>query len=138
VYKRRKILINRKIQFVYLGLSLIPMLVLSGTIYYLIYITIIHHIAIPEIIINNILKPFSTVNILLLIALPIVIAVVTYRALITSHRVAGPLYRIEQDLKQMAKTGDFSRQIKIRQKDQLQGLTTKVNNLLSKLKTSQD
>jgi methyl-accepting chemotaxis protein len=39
--------------------------------------------------------------------------------LVTSHKIAGPLYRIELDLKEVA-NGDFTRGFKIRGDDQLQ------------------
>lgn len=55
--------------------------------------------------------------------------------LFTSHKIAGPLYRLTADLERI-KSGDFSFPIKIRTKDQLHKVISEVNNMCLNLKDS--
>ena len=47
-----------------------------------------------------------------------------------SHELAGPLYRIERELDIMVHTHDFTKPIKLRPKDQLHSLASKVNRVI--------
>ena len=49
--------------------------------------------------------------------------------------IAGGLYRIEEDLKQIIRTDDLTLQIKLREGDQVTALAQQVNLLLSDLRT---
>ncbi len=55
--------------------------------------------------------------------------------LFTSHKIAGPLYRLKTDLERI-KNGDFSSPIQIRTKDQLQKVISEVNSMCLNLKDS--
>lgn len=56
-------------------------------------------------------------------------------ALFTSHRIAGPLYRLKTDLARM-KQGDFSFDIRVRSKDQLKKIVSEFNDMRLGLKDS--
>jgi len=54
-------------------------------------------------------------------------------ALFISHRIAGPAYRLETDLRKMIK-GNYSHEIKLRPKDYLGNIANALNELSEKLK----
>lgn len=55
--------------------------------------------------------------------------------LVTSHKIAGPLYRLKVDLERI-KNGDFSFTIKIRAKDQLQKVISEFDDMRLGIKDS--
>jgi methyl-accepting chemotaxis protein len=75
-----------------------------------------HEIVLPPLLINN-----------LLIMLLIIIVGIFY-----SHRIAGPMYRIETDIKRVL-DGEKNVEIHLRKKDKLQSLADLVNQLIKKM-----
>jgi methyl-accepting chemotaxis protein len=63
-----------------------------------------------------------------------IIAVIlfSWRVLILSHRFAGPIYRLEKDLQDIAK-GNFSMRIKFRKKDELKSIAEAINTILDEM-----
>ncbi len=64
-------------------------------------------------------------------------AAVVFAAAITvffPHKIAGPLYRIEKDLKEKVSKGDFTVRFAIRKGDEVSELPETVNLLLEKLR----
>ena len=55
-----------------------------------------------------------------------------HTTLYISHKIAGPLYRLEEDIKLIA-DGNLSIRIRLRQEDQLQDLATQINQLVDNL-----
>jgi nitrogen fixation/metabolism regulation signal transduction histidine kinase len=75
-----------------------------------------HDIVLPPLLINN-----------LLIMLMIIVVGIFY-----SHRIAGPMYRIETDIKRVL-DGEKGVTIRLRKKDKLQSLADLVNQLIKKV-----
>lgn len=78
-----------------------------------------HDIVLPPLLINN-----------LLIMLMIIIVGIFY-----SHRIAGPMYRIETDIKRVL-DGEKGVTIHLRKKDKLKSLAELVNQLIKKVEKS--
>jgi methyl-accepting chemotaxis protein len=55
--------------------------------------------------------------------------------LIYSHRIAGPLYKMEKGLNQIAE-GDFNVDMKLRTKDEFKGLADSFNDMVTALKNN--
>ena len=68
---------------------------------------------------------------IILIALPITLFVIWFIALELSHRIAGPLYRLEKELNERI-DGKKSGPIQLREKDELKELADKINKLIVK------
>lgn len=134
MFERRKmVFINKKLQlhyvlFVFLAMIVTTLISVGGA-YYLIWQTIAAELAIPEIIAETLLPALNKVNIMLLVSLPLVFLVIILLAVAVSHRIAGPIYRVERDLEEIVK-GDYSRRIKFRVGDDLQELAEGINKLL--------
>jgi signal transduction histidine kinase len=65
----------------------------------------------------------------LLFLVPIILVIVSFTILI-SHRVAGPLFRIQRTIDEVVR-GEDVQDIKLRKKDELKGLAAKVNELIA-------
>jgi len=72
---------------------------------------------------------FNPAVLVICIALVILLS---WRVLILSHRLAGPVYRLEKDLQDIAK-GNFSIRIKFRKKDELKSIAEGINRILDEM-----
>lgn len=134
--KRKRYFIKTGLQFRYLRVILLaiilPTLLVATCLYYLFFYLMAEQLAIPESIAYNIMPVFKKINLLLLLGLPIISGGILLWGVLVSHRIAGPLYRIEKELDKAAK-GDFSIRIKIRKRDELVTLVEGINKLLDKI-----
>lgn len=130
--KRKRYLVNKPVQFRYMSLVAVPLVILSAAIYYLIYYSVFSELLIPEAIASALLPAMKKVNLVLAIAFPIALFVIIRRALIYSNRIIGPIPRLERELDK-ALAGDFSIRIKTRDKDELSSFVNKVNMLLERV-----
>ena len=73
----------------------------------------------------------QTLLLLTFLGIIFTLAITTLLTLYLSHKIAGPVYRIEYDLTEMFKTNQF-KEIKIRQGDDLQEVVTLINKLIKK------
>ena len=96
VSKRRKYLVNRPMQFSYMGLVSIPLILLLAGLYYLIYYMVFNEMLIPEAIVATLLPAMKKVNIVLLVALPIALGFLLisrkylFAALLISGEMSNP------------------------------------------------
>lgn len=134
--KRRKYLVNKVVQFRYMGLVAIPLVVLLVGLYYLIYYSVFNQMLIPEAIVTTLLPAMKNVNTTVAVAGPIFLSLILRAALIYSNRLIGPIPRLERELDRVI-AGDFSVRIKARGKDELNTLINKINTLLAKIDVAQ-
>ena len=71
-----------------------------------------------------------------LFLVPIILVIASFTVLI-SHRVAGPLFRIQRTIDEVVRGGDVE-YIRLRKKDELKGLAAKVNDLIAVVKKLRD
>ena len=109
---------------------LVPTLLVTACLYYLIWQTVAYELAIPELIAQALFPAFHRVNQIIFFGIPIVCGVIFLFAIRLSHRLAGPLHRIEKDLETMAHTGDFTKPIVIRPGDEIHHLVAKINRAI--------
>lgn len=121
--------IQKKILFLVFFAGFLPVVIVSAGLYYLIFNLLAYQMVIPEIIINNLIPVLQKVNIVLLIAMPLVFFVIWLSALELSHRIAGPLYRMEKELDGIIE-GIKHGPIILRRKDELQVLAKKINKVI--------
>ena len=111
--------------------ALVPAAIIALCLYYLIFNMLAWQIGIPEAIAYNLVPVARRVNLIILIALPITLFVIWFIALELSHRIAGPLYRLEKELNERI-DGKKSGPIQLREKDELKELADKINKLIAK------
>jgi signal transduction histidine kinase len=86
---------------------------------------------IPEAIAYNLMPVLKKVNLVIALSVPIILVLLWLVALELSHRVAGPLYRMEKELDEII-AGNKSAPIKLRKKDEFKILADKINKLIAK------
>lgn len=130
--KRRKFLVNKNVQFRYMGLIAIPLIVLLAGLYYLIYYCVFNEILIPEAIATTLLPAMKKVNIVAVLVIPIILFFLLRTALIYSNRIIGPIPRLERELDKVI-AGDYSIRLNVRRKDELKSFVDKINMLIGKM-----
>ncbi len=133
--KRKKYLVNKNVQLKYMGIVGVPLVVLLGCLYYLIYYSVFTQMLIPEAVSATLLPAMRKVNIICAVAIPVSLFFLLRVALIYSNRIVGPIPRLERTLDK-AIAGDFSVRLKSRGNDELGGLIKKINMLLEKVDTA--
>lgn len=133
--KRKKIYLGTTIQnkmlFLVFASAIIPATIIGLCMYYLIFSMFAWQMVIPEAVAYNLIPIVRKVNTVILVALPIILLVIWTIALELSHRIAGPVYRIEKELDERI-SGAKSGPIILRKKDELKILVEKINKLLGK------
>ncbi len=129
--KRRRYLVNKGFQFRYMGLIVVPLILLLTALYYLIYYSVFNQILIPEAIATILLPAMKKVNIIAGGALPIFLFAILRTALIYSNWIVGPIPRLERELDKVI-AGNYSIRIKARDNDELKSLVNKINMVLEK------
>ena len=126
--------VRHSIQWDYLLLvalaMFLPTLIATACLYYLIWQTVAYELAIPELIASALFPAFHRVNQIILIGMPAIFGLILFFAIRLSHQLAGPLYRIEKELDIIAHTHDFTKPIRIRPRDRLHTLVSKINRAL--------
>lgn len=62
------------------------------------------------------------------------IAVVTLSAIFLSHRAVGPVHRLEEDIRKFVDAPKDAHPLKVREGDELAGLTDAINKLIERVK----
>ncbi len=134
--RRKRYLIKTGFQLRYLGLILIaiilPTILFSACLYYAIFSLMAEQLGLPESIAYNITPVLNKINFTILVGFPVITTALLFWGLLISHRIAGPMYRLEQDLDKIAK-GDLSLRIRLRRKDELGSIAEGINKVLDKI-----
>lgn len=137
LFRRKKILANRRVQLKYLILlvisMIIPLLFAIGCLYYLVFTIMAEQLGIPESIAYNLFPVIKKVNAILAVGLPPLFLLLIWWGTVLSHRFAGPLERVERELHKITATGDYSHRIRLRKSDDIKPIADSVNKLLESL-----
>ncbi len=122
---------QKKLLFLVFAAAIIPATVIALCMYYLIFNLLASQMFFPEAIAYNLMPVLHKVDIIIAIAIPIIILLLWLVALELSHRIAGPLYRLEKELDAII-AGTRQGPIRLRKKDELHSLVSRINKLISK------
>jgi signal transduction histidine kinase len=84
---------------------------------------------------GRLIAMINTVNYRILINMLLLAPLVALVGFYLSHKIAGPIYRMEKHLNEMA-SGNFSSHLVLRQGDELIGMADKLNNLSDALRVT--
>ncbi len=133
--KRKRNFIGSSLQKKVLALvfisAFIPALVVAACLYYLVFAMLAEQLGISEMVAFNLLPILVRVNTIILISLPVILGMILLWALEISHRIAGPVLRLEKALDDHI-SGDQTGPIVLREKDELKPLADKINELVRK------
>lgn len=124
--------IQKKLLILIFTSAVIPAGIAVAALYYLIFNLMAWQIGIPEAIAYNLIPVVRKVNLIIFITIPIALLLIWFLALELSHRIAGPLFRLEKELDERIAGKTGGGEIKLRKKDELKNLTDKINKLINK------
>jgi len=127
--RRRRYLVNKVVQFRYMGLVIIPLILFLAALYCYIYYAIFTQMLIPEAVAVTLVPAMEKVNVGLLLTAPVLLYFIIRAALVYSNRIVGPIPRLEKEIDK-AIAGDYSVRIKTRNSDELKSFVNKINTLL--------
>ncbi|MFH0771789.1 MAG: hypothetical protein V1933_04145 [Candidatus Omnitrophota bacterium] len=122
--------LQRKLLFLIFASAVIPALMIGVCLYYLIFNMLAWQLGIPEAVAYNLLPVVRKLNLILLVALPITLFVIWIIALELSHRITGPLFRLEKELDDRI-SGKTHGHIKVRKRDEFRAIVDRINKLIS-------
>lgn len=137
-YKRTQYFVAKKFQLKYVGLILILVfstaIMCSYIIYYTMMLTMGDKLAniYPQ---GRLIAIINAVNIRILFSMLLAAPLIVMIGIYASHRIAGPIGRIERFLDNMA-SGDLSLPLNIRRNDELVSLANGINRVLDSTKLS--
>ena len=122
---------QKKLLLLIFASAVIPTSIVGIALYYLIFNLLAWQIGIPEAIAYNLIPVLRKINLIILISLPVVFLLIWFIALELSHRISGPLFRLERELDERI-AGKGQGHIRLRPKDELRVLVDKINKLINK------
>ena len=124
-------LLEKKLLILFFASSIIPAAVAVTLLYFLIFNLLAFQVVFPEIIAYSIIPILNKLNLIIFITLPIILLILWVIAREMSHRIAGPLSRLEKELDTRI-SGKESGPIRVREKDEFKLLADKLNKLICK------
>lgn len=133
-HRRRTYLIKTGLQLRYMGIIISTMLLVAFGVGWVIYHTSWSRIAnTPDLSLDKLSEIFDVVNSILLRWVVVFIFAIAILSIFVSHKIAGPVYRLEETSKLIA-SGDLTHQIQLRQGDELQDLQEAFNQMSESLR----
>ena len=135
---RRRYFISKEFQLKYVGLILALMFLTAVVCSYAIYYTMMVHLGgklanvYPQ---GKLIAIVNTINLRIIFSLLLISPIVVIIGIFLSHRIAGPIFRMERDLRNIA-VGDLTVNIVLRQKDELKTVASGINELTRSFKTT--
>ena len=123
--------VQKKLLLLIFSCAVIPLSIAVLSLYYLVFSLLAWQIGIPEEMADTLMPVIRKINIIMFIAIPVVLFVLWVIALEISHRIAGPICRLEKELDERL-AGRAHGPIKLRLKDELKILVEKINKLICK------
>jgi len=112
---------------------ILPLILVGACLYYLMFTIMAEQLGIPEYIAYNLMPVLEKINLMLLVSVPPIFLILIIWGVVLSHRFAGPLERLEAELKSVYHSGDYSKRIRLRKGDDIRPIADVVNKLLDKL-----
>lgn len=135
-YKRKQYIVAAKFQLKYAGMILLLVfltgILCSYVVYYTSMIVLGDKLAsvYPQ---GHLVSIVSAVNSRILLSLILISPIIFMIGIFASHKIAGPIFRIEKTLDGMAK-GDYSAPITLRKNDELVALANGINKVMESMR----
>jgi methyl-accepting chemotaxis protein len=137
-YKRTQYFIARKFQLRYVGMILLLVSLTAVMCTYVIYYTMM--LTMGDKLANvypqgRLISIVNMVNFRIFLSMLLVAPLVIMIGIYASHKIAGPIYRIEKFLGSMA-DGDLSLPLTLRRNDELMSLASGINRVIDSVKAT--
>ena len=110
----------------------IPTLFVGGCLYYLIFTVLAEQMVLPDVIARDLIPVVESINVTLVIGLPVVFLVLITWALILSYKFVAPLERLEEDIKKIDE-GDYGVRLQVNKNHDLSPIADVINDLVDQL-----
>ena len=134
-YRRRQLIVDRSFQFRFVGVLLAVLCVLTvaalAGVYFALWMTLYTFELLHDPVSVSL---FTTVGLLVALELLVIAPFVAWLGIVLTHKVAGPLVRIQAALSQMTE-GKFDIHITLRKGDALVELAEAINRLAAYLRS---
>lgn len=127
-YKRRIVIIKRALQFKYIAIVIIAMVLVAFTVGWDVYYTVGR--AIIDLKHPDLFPIMLKINNLMLGKLVILLVIVFIISVFVSHKFAGPIFKFERSCDTVA-SGDLTHRVHLRAGDELSELQDKFNDMIS-------
>ena len=136
-YKRKIFIINKKYQFRYLFIIISTMLISVASVYFTTFYVIWNKVIdefffVPEAS-KKLAEIFVQTSQLLVIPILLLAVIFTAIGIILSHKVAGPIFRVERVAQELSK-GNLDIRVKFRKGDELHELADSLNEMIDGIK----
>jgi len=125
--RRKKILVEKRIQLRHTGLLIISFLFILVLVEVHIYSLL--KSMMPKIALEADISYLTGLGILIMAEMLLIIVIFGIINIVYTHRLVGPVGRISRELEEMVEKNEYHH-IKIRKKDELQGLVASINKLI--------
>lgn len=133
-HRRRTYLIKTGLQLRYMGIIISTMLMVAFGVGWIIYHTSWSRIAnTPDLTLDKLSMIFDSVNVILVQWIIIFIFIIAILSIFVSHKIAGPVYRLEETSRIIA-SGDLTYQVHLRHGDELGDLQEAFNKMSDSLR----
>jgi len=133
-YRRRTVIVDRTFQFRFVGVLLALLFVLTFGALVSVYLALWYTLYTFELLNDSVtVSLFTTVGLMVALELLLIGPFVAWMGILLTHRVSGPLVRIQAALSQMRK-GKFDVHLTLRKGDALVELAESVNQLTASLR----
>ncbi len=133
-FLRTRYLTGTRIQMHYLALLMVsiivPLVFSVACLYYLVFKVMAEQLGIPEYIALNLFPVIHKINMILLIGMPPLFLILILWGIALSHRFAGPIERLEKELKRIAGHKDYKARIRVRKGDDIKPIADALNEML--------
>ncbi|MBU1045154.1 MAG: HAMP domain-containing protein [Candidatus Omnitrophica bacterium] len=133
-FVRRKFLIQKEFQLKFVGFLILVILAISALVVLTVNLSIWAAVekgvsSQVQIVIDQILH---NMNVLFMFEIPIVLLISIFAAIIFSHKIAGPVYRLQQAAIQVVR-GDLTSNVHLRRDDELKNLSSAFNSVVDNM-----
>ncbi|MBU1087428.1 MAG: HAMP domain-containing protein [Candidatus Omnitrophica bacterium] len=134
IFVRRKFLIQKEFQLKYVGFLILTILAISILVVLTVNLSIwaaLEKGVSPQVqaVVDQILH---NMNVLFMFEIPLVLIISIFAAIIFSHKVAGPVYRLQQAAMQVVR-GDLTSNVHLRRDDELKNLSSAFNSVVDNM-----
>ena len=135
--KRRIYIINKKFQFKYLfiilSVMLISVMAVTFSTFYVVWNSVLNEfLSVPEVS-SRLGEILFRTSRLILVPVFLLAAIFTFAGVFLSHKIAGPIYRVERVAEEIGK-GNLGIKVKFRKGDDLHHLADSLNKMLANMK----
>ncbi|MEW6556367.1 MAG: hypothetical protein AB1349_03330 [Elusimicrobiota bacterium] len=129
---RKQYLINKKLQLKFAVMIAIVLVVMLVLIEFHTYLTI--KSILPNILSATVGKLLKTIHFWLVVNGLLYLAAVCVISVFVSHKIAGPIYKFQKEIKNIIQGGDLTGHFRLRKGDELTDMAVALNNFVADLR----